>query len=40
VEVGLRNATAHQVNEHVPVSDLELLTKIYRRFLEDYFAGS
>jgi succinyl-diaminopimelate desuccinylase len=39
VEVGLRNATAHQVNEHVPVSDLDLLTRIYRQFLDDYFAG-
>jgi succinyl-diaminopimelate desuccinylase len=40
VEVGLRNATAHQVNEHVPVSDLETLTRIYRRFIEDYFEGA
>jgi succinyl-diaminopimelate desuccinylase len=40
VEVGLRNATAHQVNEHVPISDIELLTKIYRQFIEDYFAGA
>jgi succinyl-diaminopimelate desuccinylase len=39
VEVGLRNATAHQVDEHVPVADLVALTAIYRRFLEDYFAA-
>ena len=38
VEVGLRNSTAHQVDEHVPVADLVALTAIYRRFLEDYFA--
>ena len=38
VEVGLRNATAHQVDEHVPVADLVALTAIYRRFLEGYFA--
>jgi succinyl-diaminopimelate desuccinylase len=39
VEVGLRNATAHQVDEHVPVADLATLTAIYRRFIEAYFAG-
>jgi succinyl-diaminopimelate desuccinylase len=38
VEVGLRNATAHQVDEHVPVADLAALTQIYRRFIEGYFA--
>ncbi|HEY7086413.1 MAG TPA: succinyl-diaminopimelate desuccinylase [Hyphomicrobiaceae bacterium] len=40
VEVGLRNATAHQVDEHVPVADLTFLTAIYRRFIEAYFAHS
>ena len=39
VEIGLRNATAHQVDEHVPVDDLLTLTRIYRRFIADYFAG-
>lgn len=39
IELGLRNATAHQVDEHVPVADLEVLTRIYRRFIEDYFAA-
>jgi succinyl-diaminopimelate desuccinylase len=39
VEVGLRNATAHQVDEHVPLADLAALTQIYRRFIEGYFAG-
>ena len=38
VEVGLCNATAHQVDEHVPVADLATLTAIYRRFMEAYFA--
>jgi succinyl-diaminopimelate desuccinylase len=38
VEVGLRNATVHQVDEHVPVDDLLTLTRIYRRFIGDYFA--
>ena len=37
VEVGLRNATAHQVDEHVPVADLLALTAIYARFIERYF---
>jgi succinyl-diaminopimelate desuccinylase len=38
VEVGLRNATVHQVDEHVPLDDLTTLTRIYRRFIADYFA--
>jgi succinyl-diaminopimelate desuccinylase len=38
VEVGLRNATAHHVDEHVPVADLAALTAIYRKFIEGYFA--
>ena len=38
VEVGLRNATAHHVDEHVPLADLATLTAIYRKFLEGYFA--
>ena len=39
VEVGLLNATAHQVDERVPVADLATLTAIYRRFIASYFAG-
>ena len=39
VEVGLRNATAHQVDECVPVADLAALTAIYRQFIEKYFAA-
>jgi succinyl-diaminopimelate desuccinylase len=38
VEVGLRNATVHQVDERVPVDDLLTLTRIYRRFIADFFA--
>lgn len=37
IEFGLVNKTIHQVDEQVPVVDLETLTKIYRHFLEDYF---
>jgi len=38
VEFGLRNATAHHIDEHVPVTDLRTLTAIYRRFIQDFFA--
>ena len=37
VEFGLVGQTMHQVNERVPVSDLETLTHIYRGFLTRYF---
>jgi succinyl-diaminopimelate desuccinylase len=37
LELGLRNATAHQIDERVPVADLEALTAIYRRFITDFF---
>jgi succinyl-diaminopimelate desuccinylase len=33
-ETGLLNATAHKVNECVPLADLDTLTRIYRRFLQ------
>ena len=39
VEFGLLNATIHQVDERVPVADLERLTKIYERFIADWFAA-
>jgi succinyl-diaminopimelate desuccinylase len=38
IELGLVNATVHQVDERVPVADLMTLTQIYRRFIQDYFA--
>jgi succinyl-diaminopimelate desuccinylase len=37
IELGLLNATVHQVDEHVPVADLVTLTRIYARFLADFF---
>ena len=40
VEFGLVNATIHQVDEHTSVKDLEVLTKIYGRFIENYFASA
>jgi succinyl-diaminopimelate desuccinylase len=39
VELGLVNSTIHQVDERVPVADLETLTRIYERFIADYFAA-
>jgi succinyl-diaminopimelate desuccinylase len=36
VEFGLVGATAHMVDEHVAVADLEGLTEIYAAILEDY----
>jgi len=38
VEFGLRNGTAHQIDEHVPIADLQALTAIYRRFIALFFA--
>lgn len=37
IEMGLVNATIHQVDEHVAVADLETLTQIYERFLRLFF---
>jgi succinyl-diaminopimelate desuccinylase len=37
VEFGLVGRTIHQIDEHVPVADLEALTRIYRRLLDAYF---
>jgi succinyl-diaminopimelate desuccinylase len=40
VELGLMNATMHQSNECVPVSDLMKLTDIYAAILDSYFSAS
>ena len=37
VEFGLVGQTMHMVDERVALADLELLTQIYERFLEDWF---
>jgi succinyl-diaminopimelate desuccinylase len=37
-ELGLRNATAHHVDEQIPLADLETLTRLYARIITDYFA--
>ncbi len=39
VEAGLSNATAHQVDERVPIADLATLTAVYRRFIESFLAS-
>ena len=38
VEFGLVGQTMHKVDEYVAVDDLERLTAIYQRFIQDYFA--
>ena len=38
VEFGLVGRTMHMVDERVAIADLETLTQIYQRFLEDWFA--
>ena len=39
VEFGLVGQTMHQVDERVPVADLEVLTEVYVAFLERWFAS-
>ncbi len=39
VEFGLVGQTMHQVDERVALADLETLTAIYLKFLEDWFAA-
>jgi succinyl-diaminopimelate desuccinylase len=38
VEFGLVGQTMHQINERVPIVDLQALTKIYRKIIDRYFA--
>jgi succinyl-diaminopimelate desuccinylase len=40
VEFGLVGQTMHQVDERVPLGDLEALTLVYRRLLEGYFQAA
>ena len=39
VELGLVGATMHAVDECVPTADIEALTAVYRRLIEDYFTA-
>lgn len=36
VEFGLVGQTMHMVDENVALDDLETLTRVYRRFLEEW----
>ena len=36
IEFGPRNHTAHQIDEHISLSDLEKLYRIYQSFIDDY----
>jgi succinyl-diaminopimelate desuccinylase len=38
VEFGLVGKTMHMVDERVAIADLETLTRIYERFIADFFA--
>jgi succinyl-diaminopimelate desuccinylase len=40
VELGLPGKTMHKVDECVPVSEIETLTKIYREILDSYFSSA
>jgi succinyl-diaminopimelate desuccinylase len=37
VEFGLVGTTMHATDEQVPVKDLQTLTKVYRKIIDDYF---
>ncbi len=39
IEFGLVNTTIHQIDERVPVAELEQLTQIYERFIEGFFTS-
>jgi succinyl-diaminopimelate desuccinylase len=39
VEFGLVGQTMHAFDEHVAIADVQALTRIYDRIIEDYFAG-
>ena len=40
VEFGLVGQTMHKIDECTPLSDLEVLTSVYLKFLHDYFGSS
>lgn len=37
IEFGLAGSTMHKVDEHVPIADIETLSRIYERVLDAYF---
>ena len=38
LELGLVGQTMHQIDERVPVAEIEALSEVYRRVIEGYFA--
>lgn len=40
LEFGLAGQTMHKIDEHVPVADIESLTRIYARVLKGYFSAN
>ncbi|HZV84030.1 MAG TPA: succinyl-diaminopimelate desuccinylase [Brevundimonas sp.] len=40
LELGLVGQTMHQIDERVPVAELEALTEVYRRVIERFFDGA
>ncbi|CAH9059701.1 Succinyl-diaminopimelate desuccinylase [Pseudoalteromonas holothuriae] len=39
IECGVRNHTIHQVNEHVPICDLQMIEEIYLNVLKEFFVA-
>ena len=37
IELGLKNETAHKINEHTPIKDIYQLTDIYTEFIKQFF---
>jgi succinyl-diaminopimelate desuccinylase len=40
IEFGLVNRTIHQIDEHTEIADLQSLTRIYERFIQEYFRAA
>jgi succinyl-diaminopimelate desuccinylase len=40
LELGLVGQTMHQIDERVPVAELEALTEVYRKVIEGFFEGA
>ena len=37
IEFGFLNATAHKIDEHIAVKDIQIVEDIYTKFLQNYF---
>ena len=40
LELGLVGQTMHQIDERAPVAEIQLLTEVYRKVIETFFAGA